>query len=86
MSLYYSPTGFEEFELVILNDGKIELYHIDSGTTYEFDGLGFIQYRMGANSKKAQDFGERPRTKIIRKSVERSPKAIELKKAHQTLK
>lgn len=75
LSLYYSPTGYEEFELTVLNDAKIELYHIASGTTYRFDGLGFIQYRMGAKSKVTKDFGERQRTKINRKQVERDPKA-----------
>lgn len=77
LDLYYSPSGYEEFELVVLNDAKIELYHISSGTTYEFDGRGFIQYRMSSTSaKKTADFSERPRTKISRKTVERSPKAI----------
>ncbi len=76
LSLYYSPTGYEEFELTVLNDAKIELYHISSGTTYRFEGLGFIQYRMSGNSKIKKDFSERERTKISRKQVERNPKAL----------
>lgn len=86
LSLYYSPTGYEEFELVVLNDAKIELYHINSGTTYVFNGLGFTQFKMASHDKKTKDFGDRSRTKITRKSVERSAKAIEFKKANQTLK
>ncbi len=76
LSLYYSPTGYEEFELTVLDDATIELYHISSGTTYRFEGLGFIQYKMAGSSKIKKDFSERQRTKIVRKQVERNPKAL----------
>ncbi len=44
LNLYYSTNDFEAFDITVLNDQRISLYHISSGTTYEFIGRGFIQY------------------------------------------
>ena len=64
----WSPGDVEEFELTVANDQVIELFHISSGTTYEFSGRGFIQLlRAGEKSKSTLNSDVRKRTKIIRK-------------------
>tara|TARA_R110002124_G_scaffold17532_3_gene73228 strand:- start:83502 stop:84422 length:921 start_codon:yes stop_codon:yes gene_type:complete len=45
LTLDYDYLGNEYFELSVLNDRKIELYHPMSGTAYEFTGRGYIQYK-----------------------------------------
>ncbi len=44
ITLSYDFFGDDYFELYVLNDSRIELYHPSSGTTYEFKGKGYIQY------------------------------------------
>ncbi|MCB0445381.1 MAG: nicotinic acid mononucleotide adenyltransferase, partial [Gelidibacter sp.] len=39
----------EHFELSVINDQRIELYHPASGTYYEFTGRGYIQYLKNAD-------------------------------------
>ena len=53
LTLDYDYFSNEQFELSVINDGRIELYHAASGTKYEFEGRGYIQYLRTANSKKA---------------------------------
>ena len=72
VKLFYEGSGYEEFELVVLDDETIEMYHVTSDTTYEFAGRGFIQF------KKPETSG-RERTKVIRKSIDRNPLAIQNK-------
>lgn len=68
LTLRYNVGDFEEFELTVANDQVIELFHINSGTTYEFVGRGFIQLlRAGKKSKSTLNSDVRKRTKIIRK-------------------
>lgn len=50
LTLNYDYYGNEQFELSVLNDQTIELYHLSSGTVYEFEGRGYIQYMRQANS------------------------------------
>lgn len=54
LTLGYDFLGNDYFDLYIVNDNTIELYHVDSGTTYRFKGRGFIQLKnkKGVNSKK----------------------------------
>lgn len=52
LTLDYDFLGNEHFELSVINDGKIELYHPTSGTTYEFEGRGYIQYLKNGEAKK----------------------------------
>lgn len=55
LTLDYDFFGNDYFELYIINDGTIELYHPDSGTIYEFKGRGYQQYLKsgkGTVSKK----------------------------------
>jgi len=71
LSLYYDGGYVEEFELSIINDGKISLYHIDSNTTYNFKGRGFVQYLKTESTKKETKEivrnNNRKRTKVERK-------------------
>ena len=53
LTLDYDSWGNEEFELSVINDGKISLYHPISGTTYEFTGKGNIQYLKSSSTKNS---------------------------------
>ncbi|MGV8945176.1 MAG: hypothetical protein ACOH1N_01990 [Lutibacter sp.] len=73
LTLDYDSSGYEKFELTVINDGKISLYHIASGTTYEFTGRGYIQYMKPSSSlaKSATSNDGRARTKVFRETVMR---------------
>ena len=45
LTLDYDYLGNEYFELYVMNDNTIELFHNTSGTLYRFRGRGFIQYK-----------------------------------------
>ena len=66
LTLNYDGGYIEEFELSVINDQKILLYHIDSETTYSFSGRGFVQYLKGGESKPSVRNSGRKRTKIKR--------------------
>jgi hypothetical protein len=70
LTLDYDSSGNEKFELTVINDAKISLYHIASGTTYEFSGRGYIQYLKPSSSlaKSATSDGGRARTKVFRET------------------
>jgi len=51
LTLDYDYFSNEYFELSVINDGKIELYHPASQTVYEFVGRGYIQYLKTSNTK-----------------------------------
>jgi hypothetical protein len=68
LRLYYSGGFIEEFEMSILDDATIELYHYSSGTTYEFAGIGYIPYK---NESESNETETRERFKVNRKSVDR---------------
>ncbi len=44
LTLDYDFMGNDYFELYVINDSTIELYHSSSGTVYRFKGKGFITY------------------------------------------
>ncbi|WP_339664830.1 nicotinic acid mononucleotide adenyltransferase [Maribacter arcticus] len=55
LTLDYDFIGDDYFELYVINDSTIELYHPDSATTYEFRGRGYQEYLKsgkGDGSKK----------------------------------
>jgi hypothetical protein len=66
LALNYDGGSEEEFELTVINDGLIELYHWSSGTTYEFEGNGYIQYLKTNSTKKSVRNEGRKRTKVKR--------------------
>ena len=71
LTLDYDSFGKEVFELSVINDGVISLYHLSSGTTYEFAGREFIQYLKPGSKKENVSIEGRKRTKVQRDSIER---------------
>ncbi|MDN3665205.1 nicotinic acid mononucleotide adenyltransferase [Algibacter miyuki] len=61
LTLDYDYFDNEKFQLSVINDGKIELFHAASGTTYEFMGRGYIQYLKSANGKAVKTDTEKKR-------------------------
>lgn len=51
LTLGYDFIGNDYFDLYIVNDNTIELFHVTSGTTYRFKGKGFIQMKNGDSQK-----------------------------------
>lgn len=64
LTLDYDFLGNDYFELYVIDDGTIELYHVDSETVYEFGGRGFVQYL------KSGDKVGKKRTKSINKKMD----------------
>ena len=54
LTLDYDYFDNEYFELNVLNDALIELYHPTSGTYYEFEGVGYIEYMRTTGSKTSK--------------------------------
>jgi len=52
LTLDYDYFDNEYFELDVINDGRIELYHPTSGTYYEFEGQGYIQFMRTSQGSK----------------------------------
>ncbi|CAL2080124.1 conserved exported hypothetical protein [Tenacibaculum sp. 190524A05c] len=71
LTLYYDGGDTEEFELSVINDGTIELFHLSSNTTYVFTGRGFILYKKGDSKVKKESVRNsgRKRTKIKRNKI-----------------
>ena len=69
LTLDYDFFDNEEFELSVINDGEIDLFHVSSGTTYTFKGRSNIQFKNA--SKKGTD---RKRFKVDRKTKKRQLK------------
>lgn len=67
LTLDYDNGDIETFEMNILSDSFVELYHINSKTSYKFEGKHFIQY---LKSKKLNS-RDRVRKKIIRKKIDK---------------
>lgn len=68
LTLGYDSVNTETFELTVVNDTIVELFHINSGTTYKFEGDYFIQYlKDGKISEKNKT--TRKRTKIKRQKI-----------------
>ncbi|MFC2109104.1 hypothetical protein ACFLSU_00900 [Bacteroidota bacterium] len=70
LELDYDNGDVETFELSILNDNRIELYHLSSRTVYTFEGINFIQYLKGGTKNKNIN-SDRIREKIKRKSIKK---------------
>ncbi len=72
LTLNYDGGDIEEFELSVINDSNIRLYHLNSDTTYDFSGRGFVQYLKGEKTvkddKELVRNNSRKRTKILRKT------------------
>ena len=68
LTLDYDYFDNEFFELTVLNDGLIELFHQASGTVYEFTGVGYIQYmKVGTVVDKSKTSAVKKRTQKTKK-------------------
>ncbi|WP_396636449.1 nicotinic acid mononucleotide adenyltransferase [Maribacter sp. R77961] len=54
LTLEYDFMGDDYFELYVINDATIELYHPDSETVYEFRGRGYQQYLKSGKGVEAK--------------------------------
>lgn len=54
LTLDYDFFDNEFFELSVINDQRIELYHSTSNTVYEFTGRGYIQFLRNADTEGKQ--------------------------------
>ena len=75
LTLYYDGSDTEEFELSVLNDGKIELYHLSSHTYYEFNGRENIIYKNntanGVTKTPRKRFKVKRSIKTVKKHIAR---------------
>ena len=71
LTLNYDNGDIETFELTVLSDETIQLYHQTSRTTYTFSGKGFLLLAKGTESTATVTKGERKRTIIKRETVDR---------------
>ncbi len=63
LTLDYDYFDNEFFELDVINDGKIALFHSASGTVYEFEGRGYIQFLRTADGRVSTvSSGDKKRT------------------------
>ncbi len=68
LTLDYDYFDNEYFELNVMNDQVIELFHGASGTVYEFTGSGYIQYmKAGKSSNKTKSSDEKKRKQKTKK-------------------
>lgn len=69
LTLDYDFFGNDYFELYVINDSTIELYHPDSGTVYEFKGRGYQEYLKSAkgDSSKKRTKSNNPTMDVKRK-------------------
>ncbi|MFI2741464.1 nicotinic acid mononucleotide adenyltransferase [Zhouia sp. PK063] len=64
LTLDYDYLGNDYFEITVIDDETIELYHPDSGTVYRFKGRGYISYMKGeTQAKGVQTTAPRKRVK-----------------------
>ena len=69
VTLDYDFLGSDYFELYVINDATIELYHPDSGTIYEFRGRGYQEYLKSGKGTvaKKRTKSDNPVMKVKRK-------------------
>ena len=70
LTLDYDFLGNEYFELSVINDSKIELFHPASETVYEFTGRGYIQYLKTGDGKETTVSKEEKKRKFKSDRVE----------------
>lgn len=70
LTLDYDSLDNEFFELTVINDSKIELFHPRSETTYEFLGRGYIQYLKSDSKTKGNKVKKDKKRKFRKDRVE----------------
>ena len=66
LTLDYDFLGNDYFELYVINDSTIELYHVAGGTVYEFTGRGYIQYLKSSDTGKKRSKTSNPTMNVTR--------------------
>lgn len=51
LTLDYDFLGNDYFELYVIDDGTLELYHVPSETVYEFTGRGYLQFLKSSDQR-----------------------------------
>lgn len=70
LTLDYNFPDNEFFELIVIDDETIELFQVSSGTTYQFRGIGYIQYRTSEENKEKRTPKFRKKKEDIKKEIE----------------
>lgn len=77
LTLDYNFPDNEFFDLTVIDDETIELYQVTTGTTYQFRGRGYIEFRTSEDGKSKTLPKLRKKTSEIKKEIE----ALKAKKA-----
>lgn len=71
LTLFYDNNEKEEFEISVLDDANLNLYHVASKTTYKFQGIGFIKYLRPQKNAEKSEVKEKSRFKTHRKTIKK---------------
>jgi len=74
LTLDYDYFDNEFFELTVINDQNIELYHPSSDTTYEFTGRGYIQYLRNTEGRGTENEGKIKSSDPVKKRKQKTAK------------
>ncbi len=74
LTLDYDFLDNEEFELSVINDNEIDLFHAASGTTYTFNGRNNIVFKTAIEKGKIPE--TRKRFKVNRNTKKRNTKVL----------
>ncbi|PWH84074.1 nicotinic acid mononucleotide adenyltransferase [Algibacter marinivivus] len=69
LTLDYDFLDNEFFELTVITDSKIELFHPSSETVYEFEGRGYIQYLKSDGNTKEKKVSKDKKRKFRKDKV-----------------
>lgn len=76
LTLDYDFFDNEIFQLSVINDATIELYHTSSGTIYEFTGRGYIQFLRESNTDgDIKEFKDKPKKRKQKTAKKDNPRA-----------
>lgn len=69
LTLDYDYLDNEYFELYVIDDRTIELYHANSGTGYKFHGKGYLQHLKSGKGTTTRKRGKSklPIMNVVRK-------------------
>ncbi|WP_298341096.1 nicotinic acid mononucleotide adenyltransferase [uncultured Algibacter sp.] len=74
LTLDYDSLDNEFFELTVINDSKIELFHPTSETVYEFVGRGYIQFLKSSDDKTKGKKVQKDKKRKFRKDKVANPR------------
>jgi len=69
LTLDYNFPDNEFFDLTVIDDETIELFQINTGTTYQFRGNGYIQFRTARDGKSKNEPKLRRKTAAIKAEI-----------------